>query len=82
MPINLPNLFLLPDFDVGIPVVFAIHLFNLVMPSALFQLKDRPGILNFDFLAMIASLIRKCRKANSRQLLLRLRCQNGQGWNR
>ena len=33
----------------GIPVAFAIFRLAEVMPSARFQLKDKPGILNFFF---------------------------------
>ena len=54
IPNNFPNLFLLPLFDVGIPVAFAIFLLAFVTPVALFQEKERPGILNF-FFAIIFS---------------------------
>ena len=39
-------------FVVGIPVAFAILRFALVIPSARFQLKESPGILKEDFLAI------------------------------
>lgn len=34
----------IPDFEVGIPVLRPIFCFALVMPSALFHEKERPGI--------------------------------------
>lgn len=45
---------IVPRFVVGIPVAFAIFRFADVMPNALFQLKDKPGI-NF-FLAITVIL--------------------------
>ena len=53
IPRNFPNLFRRPERVVGIPVAFAILRLTFVMPSARFQLKDRPGILNpfFDMLS-------------------------------
>lgn len=44
MPKSFATLFLRPCFVVGTPVAFAILRFAFVMPNALFQLKDRPGI--------------------------------------
>ena len=54
IPSIFPSLFRLPRFVVGIPVAFAIFRFADVMPNALFQLKDKPGI-NF-FLAITVIL--------------------------
>ena len=39
--------FSIPDFVVGIPVTLAICLFILYIPTALFNEKETPGILNF-----------------------------------
>lgn len=47
MPSILPTLFLRPLRVVGIPVAFAILRFAVVMPSARFQLKLKPGIIDF-----------------------------------
>ena len=52
MPKSLAILFLLPCFVVGMPVAFAMLRFALVIPNALFQLKDNPGISDF-FLAIV-----------------------------
>jgi hypothetical protein len=41
---------------VGIPVTFAIFLFAAVIPSALFTLKERPGIGVDFFLAIVIPL--------------------------
>lgn len=47
IPNIFPTLFLRPDLVVGIPVALAIFLFADVMPSARFQLKERPGTNDF-----------------------------------
>ncbi len=41
-----------PDLDIGMPVSFAILCFSCVMPIALFQEKDNPGILISDLFAI------------------------------
>nr|DAY49717.1 MAG TPA: hypothetical protein [Caudoviricetes sp.] len=48
IPRSLPSFLCRPALVVGIPVAFEIFLFIFVIPSARFQLKDRPGILLFD----------------------------------
>lgn len=55
MPNILPTLFRRPDLVVGMPVALAIFLFAEVMPSALFQLNESPGILNFFFAIVFIS---------------------------
>lgn len=45
--ICLPIFFSIPDFVVGIPVTLAICLFILSIPTALFNEKETPEILNF-----------------------------------
>ena len=57
IPNILPTLFRRPDLVVGMPVALAIFLFAEVMPSALFQLNESPGILNFFFAINISSLL-------------------------
>ncbi len=56
MPNIFPNLLRLPDLVVGMPVTFEIFRFAFVMPSARFQLKDRPEILKVFFFVMIIPL--------------------------
>lgn len=52
--ISLPNFLSAPARVVGIPVVRAIFCFDCVIPNALFQEKESPGILVFvPFVAMI-----------------------------
>ena len=43
MPIHLPILRCLPDFVVGMPVIFAAFRRTFVMPSARFHEKEMPG---------------------------------------
>lgn len=61
IPNSFANLFLRPAFDVGMPLAFAIFRFAVVMPSARFQLKDRPGILNDDFFLRAMFHLTVCR---------------------
>ena len=52
IPNSLPTFLCRPAFVVGIPVAFTILRFALVIPRARFQLKESPGILKEDFLAI------------------------------
>jgi hypothetical protein len=65
----LPSFLCRPALVVGIPVAFEIFLFIFVIPSARFQLKDRPGILLFAiWRTTFYSYIFDCTKCNNRHI--------------
>nr|DAH16750.1 MAG TPA: hypothetical protein [Caudoviricetes sp.] len=70
IPRSLPSFLCRPALVVGIPVAFEIFLFIFVIPSARFQLKDRPGILLFAIWRTTFWLyIFDCTKCNNRHIV-------------
>lgn len=69
IPRSLPSFLCRPALVVGIPVAFEIFLFVFVIPSARFQLKDRPGILLFAiWCTTFWFYIFDCTKCNNRHI--------------